>query len=341
MRNLLQSFGKQSATRRFIVFGLFALACIILQKMASIVSIVGISAEKSEIVAISLLALILAASLTLYRNFGRGMSIAYRATVLWILIAWLIRLLHVGFTFHPGGALSDLRFARANPIIDDLFPGILRSQVVVVMGFGLPAITGVATLIWDSMRAFRINACTLLVCSVAMMLHQHQDANQMFTTAFWVSLWLLWLSTRCSDVNDPLAVSEQSRGASLAQCIVSFVFFGAFVGKCTAGYWSGEVFTNLGFPLNTWLRGLVVDYPWIATLYGRSAIVGEGFVAFLVLVSPRFALPLSLFVVVGMLLTSNWHIIAALGPVVGVACGGIVLVQEMRRQSEIPSSGSP
>ena len=84
-----------------------------------------------------------------------------------------------------------------------------------------------------------------------------------------------------------------------------------------------------------------MDYPWLATLYGRSAIIGEGFVALLVFVSPRFALPLSLFAVVAMLVTSAWNVIEALGPVVGVACGGIVLAQEMRRKSETPSNGSP
>ncbi len=333
MTLLLKPFGRQNAAQRLSLFGLFAVACVVLAEMPSLVSVIGLSVAKTEIVQISLLMLIFAASLVLSRNFGRGMSIAYRTTVLWIMVAWLIRLLDIGFTYHIGGVLSDIRFARANPVVDELFPSVFRSQVVVVLGFGLPVITGVATLIWDSMRAFRINALTLLVCSAAMMLHQLGIANQMFTTAFWVSLWLLWLSTRCSEVNDDLSASELLRGAFLAQCIVSFIFLGGFVGKCTAGYWSGETFTNLNFPVYVWFRRLVVDYPWLATLYGRTATIAEGIAALLVLVSPRFALPLSLFVVIGMLVTSAWNIIEALGPVVGLACGGIFLMQEMRRRS--------
>ena len=341
MTLLFEPLGRQSATQRSIVFSLFALACILLVKMRSIVSVVELSHAKTEIVQVSLLMLIFAASLLLYRSFGRGMSIAYRTTVLWILVAWLIWLLNIGFTSHRGGVLSDLQFALANPVLDDLFPGFFRSQIIVVLGFALPVITGTATLIWDSMRAFRVNAVTLLVCSATMMLHQQGIANQLFTTAFWVSLWLLWLSTRCPDVHDELTESQRLRGALLAQCIVSFIFFGAFIGKCTAGYWSGETFTNMHFPGYTWFRRLIVEYPWLAMFYGRSAIIGEGFIAFLVLVSPRFALPLSLLVVVGMLVTSSWHIITALGPVIGVACGGIVLVREMRQLSQTTSNSSP
>lgn len=342
----LQPFGRQSAAQRSVLFGLFALSFVVMLRMRSIASVIGISRAEREFVEICFFALIVLASLSVYRNFGRGMSIAYRATVLWIMLAWMARLLDVGLTYHLGGLLSDLRFARANPLIDDLFPSIFRSQFLLVLGFALPAITGSAALVWDSMRIFRINAVTLMVCSLTLMLHQHGFANQMFTTAFWVSLWLLWLSTRCPGVNDELSVSELLRGAFLAQCIVSFIYFGAFVGKCTGAYWSGEIFGNLHFPVYVWYRRLAEDYLWLPPLYGRLAIIGEGFVAFLVFVSPRFALPLSLFVVMAMLSSTTWTIVQAVGPVLGIACAGIFMMRELRGRSastsqvEASNSGS-
>jgi hypothetical protein len=215
------------------------------------------------------------------------------------------------------------------PLEDTFFPSLLRDNLVLGLSYLVPVVLSAIALVARERAFLRIQS--LITCAGMLVLCVHQGTynDVTFLTSWWTSLWCVWYVTRLDDPIGPLAV----KGVFLAQLILSVIFLGGAAGKWTHGYWSGEVFYDIYFvDRDFWLFNLLRgtldagSLRDLATWYSRFVIVTESACALLWLLPGRWAFPVSIAVVLGIALLSNFYLFSVVFCLVGLAVAGLNLL---------------
>lgn len=228
------------------------------------------------------------------------------------------------------------------PIAHDFFPEVLRDATVAryaysicVGGFSIAII--LVTTQPDRHRV-RTVACSIatLACGL-LLLHQASYNDVTFLMVVWCGAIATWYSHRMS-VDEPDELLRKA--ANLSRIVLSLMFLGGLVGKCTTEYWSGQVlyeiyFIDRDFWFFNWLRDRYQgdDLRAIATIYSRLVIVTEaiGSLAWGAgwLLSSRAVAILMMFPLIGIGVMSNYQLFSVLAPLIGMIGVGLLVPKQL------------
>ncbi|MGV3486278.1 MAG: hypothetical protein ACO1RT_17800 [Planctomycetaceae bacterium] len=219
------------------------------------------------------------------------------------------------------------------PIDQEFFPAAFRSTALLLLAYFV-ALAALAVAAVTEHRRGRILACgASLVCVSVLCVHQGSYNDMTFATAWWTSLWSLWLATRIEvDDADPLLV----RAAWLSRCMISMILLGGAVGKWTSEYWSGQVLYEIYFvDRDFWFFNLLrrsfdaESLRSVATWYSRNVIVVETACGLgLWLLPARYAATVGVLVLTSIVVFSNIHLFSVLLSLIGLAACGLFVGRE-------------
>lgn len=224
--------------------------------------------------------------------------------------------------------LDMVRVYVDTPLEHDFFPVLFRSTSVLCVTYVL-ACAGLLIAATTKADRARIAAGWVVLASISILcIHQGSHNDMTFATAWWSSLWSVWLAHRIpKDAPEPLI----TRAAFLSRCIASMILLGGAVGKWTHDYWSGQVLYEIYFiERDFWLFNLLrssldaESLRDVATWYSRKIIVIETLCGFLLwLLPPRLAAGLAILVFTSIALFSNFYLFSVLLSLIGLAACGL------------------
>ncbi len=216
------------------------------------------------------------------------------------------------------------------PLHDPFFPEPLQNLSVLVTAFCVPILIAFVMFVRPSALFARTSMAAFCTGSLVLNLHQGSYNDATFVTSLWASLWGLWYLHASTRDATELGV----RAAFLAQIIVALLFFGGALGKLTPGYFDGSVLYRIYFEKRqhwsfAWLRGhlTAAELRYAATLYSRTVVGIEIFLATLPLWPSRLALQLAL-VALGMLVVlNNFQLLSVIGSLMTLCVVGLWLLR--------------
>ena len=221
------------------------------------------------------------------------------------------------------------------PLLDSFFPEFFRSADVVrfaylgAIGFIVVGVAGMVP--WVR----RLCAVATSACLAVILLHQAGYNDMTFATSLWVSVWLLWFTTRMDvDAPDDLL----ARGAFLSRCILTMILLGGAVGKWTPEYWSGEVFYDIYFlERDYWVFNYLREtydaeaLRNIAMWYSRKVVVVETVFGFILwLLPPKWAAASGVIIFFSIAMLSNFLLFSVLTCLIGLSAVGFFVRQPGR-----------
>jgi hypothetical protein len=243
--------------------------------------------------------------------------------IMWFwLVGWFLK---IGFL--APYLLSDIVHY---PIVNTFFPEILQSSLIAQVAYFFPAFI-ILGMVFRRMFSYELATKIMTVCSLILMLHSETYNDATFINSFWVGLYCMWFVSQFKRCDQ----SFRKHACSLAQCLVSMIFLGGFVGKITQGYWSGEVFYNIFFTSSpyfpfTYFRDhfLINQQRFIAVIFSRGIIFLEAFIALGFFIPIRLfcsVVPLFLFC---FMFTNTWRILSVLLCLIGLLWASLLLMKE-------------
>jgi len=224
------------------------------------------------------------------------------------------------------------------PIHDAFFPAWLRSADVLRWDFLL-------TLVLIGISGFAQHAKTRIACGYLLLatlsvlcLHQGSYNDMTFVTAWWTSLWSLWLVHQMPThkKTEGEEASVLRKAAFLSRLIVSVILLGGAVGKWTGEYWSGHVLYEIYFhDRDFWVfNGLRQCFDEaalreIAKWYSRQVVVVETLCGIgLWALPPRVAAAIGVTVLMAIALFSNFLLFSVMSCVIALASVGFLVSSE-------------
>jgi hypothetical protein len=220
----------------------------------------------------------------------------------------------------------------STPLRQDFFPDVLESAYVLSAIYVCAVVAlGIAAMTSRMDQRFVASSIALVAMSL-LCVHQGSYNDMTFITAWWTSLWAVWLSSRLHRDEPEMLIR---RAAFLSRCIVSMILLGGAVGKWTDEYWSGQVlyeiyFVDRDFWLFNWLReNLSADSLRVAaTWYSRKVILIETVCGFGVWLLPaRWAAVVAILVFTAIALFSNYYLFSVLLSVIGLSAAGLFVTK--------------
>ena len=223
------------------------------------------------------------------------------------------------------------------PIEHDFFPDAMRNPFVLRAAYLTSVIGFVVSLLivnvrpaWHFRRTFACGVATL--ASVVLLVHQGSYNDVTFLMVAWCGAFATWYSSR---LRWDGASDLSAKALRLSRVIISLMFLGGLIGKCTSEYWSGQVlheiyFLDRDFWFFNWIRARydADGLRSIATGYSRLVIVVESFGALNWLVGefigPRLATWSAIAILLSIGLTSNFLLFSVLTPLLGLAVIGLL-----------------
>ncbi len=210
------------------------------------------------------------------------------------------------------------------PVHDHFFPAALRHPALLLVAFFIPIITEVSALDRPTVGTMKLASVVEALGAAILLLHQATYFYATWVIVFWAGLFMVWMAwSAATDTERATAI-----GPFLAQLLIAFFFLGGAIGKWTAGYWSGDVFYNVFFAVNSGLvyaelRALFSDATvhLIATWFSRSAVVVETSMALVLFLPARVASIVSIVAAIGLWLTAS-DLFEVCWPLIGVALAG-------------------
>lgn len=239
----------------------------------------------------------------------------------------------------PYFAFVDAVYLRY-PVADDFFPAWLQHGLSLRIAFGITALSLLGVLVTSSADLRRSLAWFALAGSTVLVWHQGTYNDMTFATAWWTSLWLVWLTGRMrwlGELTSPQARADGAalvrRAAFLSRLILSMILLGGAVGKWTPEYWSGQVFYDIYFVdrdfwLFNWLRATFPQDTLreMAMWYSRKAVTVETLGGLgLWLLPPRWAAVAGMVVFTSIALLSNFLLFSVLLSLIGLASVGLLV----------------
>jgi len=218
------------------------------------------------------------------------------------------------------------------PLDQEFFPAAFESPAVLLITYVVCVICfGTAALTANSRRRILASTGSLFTLSI-LCIHQGSHNDMTFATAWWTSLWSVWVASRI-----PLDTSESliRKAAFVSRCVVSMILLGGAVGKWTTEYWSGQALYEIYFvDRDFWIFNLLRDnldaesLRTFATFYSRKVIVVESVCGFgLWLLPARWAAGVAIFVLTSIALFSNFYLFSVLLSLIGLAASGFFVIR--------------
>lgn len=234
-------------------------------------------------------------------------QVAYKVIATWIVIAFF-------YLFRD--YLREVFFHSHQTIQNNFFPALFNNT-----GFGVAVFAGVfflaiAAICSEQPLLLTVFPGCLFAGSFLLMIHQKGFCIQAFVTTFWAAIPLYWLDR--AQQGEPGA---EAGVFNVLKLCISLVFLGAFLGKLNSNYWSGEVFTHLGFPRFS-------TSPLLISFFSKAAILTEGLVVLCYFIRSKYSFLISGTLIVMMWIMTDYTIINALGTLLGLALAGILLQHE-------------
>lgn len=233
--------------------------------------------------------------------------------------------------------LDMVRVYVDTPLEHDFFPALFRSTSVLCVTYVMACVGLLIAATTKADRA-RIAAGWVVLTSISILcIHQGSHNDMTFATAWWSSLWSVWLAHRIPKDAPELLIT---RAAFLSRCIASMILLGGAVGKWTHDYWSGQVLYEIYFvERDFWLFNLLrrsldaESLRDVAMWYSRKIIVVETVCGlFLWLLPPRFAAGLAILVFTSIALFSNFYLFSVLLSLIGLAASGFFVPEARSNQ---------
>lgn len=240
--------------------------------------------------------------------------------------------------FFKIGAFNQMfRCYLAIPLYQEFFPSIFESAHVLSVAY----LATVAMLMLAATTARprrRLVASMVALFMVTILcLHQGSHNDMTFATAWWTSLWSVWLASRLA-IDEPRLLIR--RAAFLSRCIISMILLGGAVGKWTSEYWSGQALYEIYFlDRDFWLfnllrRNLEIESLHITAMwYSQMVIVIETLCGLgLWLLPARWAAGIAIFVMASIAIFSNYYLFSVLLSLIGLATSGFFVFNDDRPQ---------
>lgn len=240
------------------------------------------------------------------------------------------------------------------PVVDNFFPAWLQSIWTLRVSF-LGAVSAIAIGSITPNHTTRLRCAVLaFVGATVLVAHQGSHNDMTFATAWWASLWSIWLAFRLhhlADLDERLKEPAQrvlmTRSALLSRLILSMILLGGAVGKWTSEYWSGQVFYEIYFAdrdywVFNWLRETFDEQALrqIATWYSRKVVVMETIAGFgLWLLPARYAAAAGVVIFTSIALLSNFLLFSVLLTLVGLAAVGFLVQPPGSSTGDLGNSG--
>ncbi len=250
---------------------------------------------------------------------GERSLYAYRL-VQWAVLAALV--------WKLAAFIQMVRVYFAMPLTQDFFPVWLESTWTVLIAYIMTLLgLAAAALAWQ--RSYRVIASATVLATISVLcVHQGSYNDMTFATAWWSSLWSLWMATRLDVDDDPTLIR---RAAFASRCIASMVLLGGAVGKWTDEYWSGLALYEIYYlDRDFWFFNLqrrlwdANQLRSVATWYSRLVIVVESCCGCLLWLLPaRWAAVLGMTVFTTIALFSNFNLFSVLLSMIGLAAVGL------------------
>jgi hypothetical protein len=247
-----------------------------------------------------------------------------RPLMMFCLVQWLTL---TALAWKVGAFIQMWRCYFSTPLRQEFFPSVMESSILLVVAY-VGAITTLGIAAMTVVRRRRIFAAwgTLVMMSI-LCIHQGSYNDMTFATAWWTSVWSVWLAGRM-DIDSPERLVK--RAAFLSRCIISMILLGGAVGKWTGEYWSGQALYEIYFiDRDFWffnLLGKTLDAETLRTAakwYSRQVILIETVCGFgLWLLPPRWAATIAVFVLTSIAVFSNFNLFSVLLSVIGLATAG-------------------
>ncbi len=159
---------------------------------------------------------------------------AQRSLTAFRLVQWSILL---ALVWKLGAFIQMLRVYFELPLHQSFFPAWLQSPYTVLLAYVITVVALCLSALSGTRRVRLMSALAVLAGVTLLCVHQGSYNDMTFATAWWATMWSVWLATR-------IGVDEDSRlirkAAFASRCIASMVLLGGAVGKWTDEYWSGK-----------------------------------------------------------------------------------------------------
>jgi hypothetical protein len=268
-------------------------------------------------------------------------SVSIRSVLAFRLVQWATL---AALAWKIGAFVAMARCYVSTPLRQDFFPVMLQSVTVLVIAY-LGACVSLAIAAMTNQRRYRTAATwSTLACVSVLCIHQGSHNDMTFATAWWTSLWSVWLAGRIGSTDNVDDETLIARAALLSRLIVSMILLGGAVGKWTSEYWSGHALYEIYFiDRDFWFFNLLrssLDAESLrvaATWYSRKVIVIESVCGLgLWLLPARWAATVAMVVLASIALLSNFHLFSVLLSLLGLAASGFFVA---KRPSSIATDG--
>jgi hypothetical protein len=154
-----------------------------------------------------------------------------------------------------------------------------------------------------------------------MMLHINTYNDVGFITSFWVGLWLVWFAFNM----DTKKNNFELHAIQLALSIVTLIFLGGAIGKCSREWWDGDVLLAImqanfiHWPFN-WLKQSLSteDMLLLSKSLSRALIFTEALIATCLLWPKNKALLYTPILILGIVAFRTWIILSVLSCLVSM-----------------------
>ncbi len=167
-------------------------------------------------------------------SFFGSSYFAERSVTAFRLVQWAILL---ALVWKLGAFIQMLKVYLALPLQQSFFPGWLQSPYSVTTAYLVTLAALAVAALSDTRRLRFIGAIVSLLAITVLCIHQGSYNDMTFATAWWASVWSVWLATRLGVEDDSRLIRK---AAFASRCIASMVLLGGAVGKWTDEYWSGQ-----------------------------------------------------------------------------------------------------
>jgi hypothetical protein len=247
-------------------------------------------------------------------------------------VQWLLGGTLLAYAFKASFWVEAARDLARTPLADPWFPRVFASAWSLVVTLVLPPLTMCVALLWHRRWAARAAFMVTVCGSAFLLLHQASYNDAAFLTAFWSSLYGVWLVQKI-ETTEP-ATFPSWLATRLVCCIVSLMFLGGAIGKLTPGYWDGSILYALNFADSDYwsfrlLRSLLstTQLRDAATLYSRCVVCIELLLVTLPVWPARVALYSASVALTTMAALNNHLLLSVVGPLLGMCAAALCVTR--------------
>ncbi|MCH2205524.1 MAG: hypothetical protein MK132_06620 [Lentisphaerales bacterium] len=257
---------------------------------------------------------------------------AFKVVLLGLLLSWFIK-----------GPVFYFEYVNETIFVEkvhiDFFPDVFVSPYICCFFYYLPLVTLPILLLRNSLSHRSVSIVTALIftlSSFVLMQHQSTYNDATFVVSFWVASWLFWYALNIQA--DESFLKKHAR--RLGKVIISVIFLGGFIGKCTSEWWSGTalfgIYENF---FNHW------PFTWLKSEFSREAqqytlgvlskvlICVELIITSSILWKDKFYYRVAPCLIFGITFFRGWQILSVIGPLLFLIATIYFLSKERRFES--------